>query len=433
MPKSHHEMDFYQWGKIYGDVIHLHVLGKSILVLNSATELLEKRSGINSGRPRFPLFEMLGWDPSLTMLDYGNQFQLHRKMLHQYLNREQCIEYRPIQKQNVHGLVHKLAANPEGSLETIERFATGNIIRIAYGHHIVSNDDGYYKIAHDATTALFESGPAGGTPLDIFPFLEHFPSWFPGTYYANYARDKRHLARTFHEAPVQKVQEQMRAENAEPSFAQSHLETMAREGSESRLTLHDIHGAASILHVVGTDTTTVTLTIFVLAMVLYPECQRKAQEELDAVLGPGRLPEFSDHVSLPFVECVWQETLRWHQAAPLGLPHVSAVDDVYNGMFIPKGTTILSNIRAMTLNDKLYHEPSKFIPERFLPKPAGDGEPLPPVFGFGRRICPGRHFADGTLWMAIATILATLTISKAFDKDGKEITAEVKFKSALLR
>lgn len=53
-----------------------------------------------------------------------------------------------------------------------------------------------------------------------------------------------------------------------------------------------------------------TLSMFFLAMVLYPEQQSRAQKEIDSVIGPDRLPEFGDRASLPYVECILQETLR---------------------------------------------------------------------------------------------------------------------------
>jgi hypothetical protein len=51
--------------------------------------------------------------------------------------------------------------------------------------------------------------------------------------------------------------------------------------------------------------------MFVLAMVLHPECQREAHEEINSVVGTARLPQFSDREALPFVECVYQEVLRF--------------------------------------------------------------------------------------------------------------------------
>lgn len=54
-----------------------------------------------------------------------------------------------------------------------------------------------------------------------------------------------------------------------------------------------------------------------MAMTLYPEVQRKGQSELDAVL-KGRLPEFNDRSSLPYINAIIKETLRWQPVVPLG-------------------------------------------------------------------------------------------------------------------
>ena len=81
---------------------------------------------------------------------------------------------------------------------------------------------------------------------------------------------------------------------------------------------------------------------FLAAMVLFPEVQRKAQAELDAHVGPGRLPDFGDYDSLVYVRAVALEALRWNPVAPLGLPHKVAADDEYMGYRIPKGTIVFS-------------------------------------------------------------------------------------------
>ncbi|KAG6852267.1 hypothetical protein H0H87_010423, partial [Tephrocybe sp. NHM501043] len=86
----------------------------------------------------------------------------------------------------------------------------------------------------------------------------------------------------------------------------------------------------------------------------------------------------------------------------------------------------------MTWDNANYKNPRTFDPSRYLPAPEGRGEPVPTTtWGFGRRVCPGRHLADGTLWISIATILSTLSITKAVGKDGKEITPEEVFQTSV--
>lgn len=85
------------------------------------------------------------------------------------------------------------------------------------------------------------------------------------------------------------------------------------------------------------------MTIFFLAMVNNPEVQAKARKELDAVVGPDRLPTFDDRDSLPYVNAIVKETLRWHSILPLGLSHQLSEDDTYQGYFLPKGSNIVAN------------------------------------------------------------------------------------------
>jgi len=79
-----------------------------------------------------------------------------------------------------------------------------------------------------------------------------------------------------------------------------------------------------------------------MAMALYPDVQKKAQEELDKVIG-NRLPEFNDRPNLPYINAMVKESLRWQLVTPLAVPHMATEADEYNGYYIPKGTIIIGN------------------------------------------------------------------------------------------
>ncbi len=79
-------------------------------------------------------------------------------------------------------------------------------------------------------------------------------------------------------------------------------------------------------------------------MATHPQVVQKAQAELDAVVGPNRLPDFQDTKSLPYICALVKELLRWRVVGPLGLPHCALEDDEYRGFLIPKGTIIIANI-----------------------------------------------------------------------------------------
>lgn len=79
-------------------------------------------------------------------------------------------------------------------------------------------------------------------------------------------------------------------------------------------------------------------------MVVYPDVQRKIQEQLDDTLGMQRLPTFADRTKLSYIDCVVWECLRWNPVLPLGLAHLVSEDDEYGGYLIPKGTSVLPNV-----------------------------------------------------------------------------------------
>ncbi|KIJ16049.1 hypothetical protein PAXINDRAFT_76196, partial [Paxillus involutus ATCC 200175] len=82
-----------------------------------------------------------------------------------------------------------------------------------------------------------------------------------------------------------------------------------------------------------------------------------------------------------------------------------------------------------------YPNAEQFTPERFLTAEATliDDNPAEYTFGFGRRVCPGRHTGDASLWTSIVTMLATLEFALAKDAEGKDITFEPKYIYGLSR
>ena len=87
-----------------------------------------------------------------------------------------------------------------------------------------------------------------------------------------------------------------------------------------------------------------TLQTFFAAMAMNPEVQKRAQSELDSVVGPRRLPNLDDEPELPYVAALIKECLRWRSVIPTGVAHTSMEEDEYKGYRIPKGSIVVSNI-----------------------------------------------------------------------------------------
>ncbi|KAF4615708.1 hypothetical protein D9613_012506 [Agrocybe pediades] len=426
---------FAELAKKYGDVACLRIPGKTMIILNSmraAVDLLEKRSGIYSSRPLSDVFMLMGWEHNLAFISTGKRVQRQRRMLNEYLSRDKCASYLPSQEREARKLVRNLAEDPEEFDEHLNLFSTGIVVRIAYGHDIKREnpvDDAYFKMATDASWCNTHCAAPGSNLVDLLPIMKYLPSWFPGTLPATQARLYRPIIDFLHEFPFADVQRQMDEGSARESYLLTHIEGMRRQEAGYPYTMDDIKGTAAVMIGAGADTTWSTTATFMLAMLLYPEVQKKAQQEIDAFIEENRLPTFSDRSNLPYVNCIVSETYRWYNAAPTGIPHESLEDDIYRGMFIPKGSVIIPNTRGITLDEAVYEHPHTFDPERYL-----RGEPHPVAqFGFGRRICPGRHLADASVWIAVASILAAFEINPVQDSNGTPIVPNEDFKYGITR
>jgi hypothetical protein len=165
-------------------------------------------------------------------------------------------------------------------------------------------------------------------------------------------------------------------------------------------------------------------------MLAYPETQARAQAELDAVIGRTRLPTFADYPHLPYIRAMVKELLRWKPVAPIISPHRSTEDDWYEGMFIPKGTICPANVWHMNRDPEIFGENTEdFDPGRYLDARAAVALDLKKeghfTYGFGNRICVGRHMADNALFINMATLLWAMRIERKKDASGQFLPLDV--------
>ncbi|KAH7328195.1 cytochrome P450 [Stachybotrys elegans] len=421
IPKENTAATYAQWSKKYkSDVIHVKSLGQSIIVLNSlraAKELLDKKGAIYSDRPRFTLFEEMGWKKTLTFLPYGECWQMHRKMLQTDLSNTNVRQWQPFQLQECRRTINNMLCNSDWE-NSLRRFTVAIVLKVSYGTDVFDENDPYIKIANDAMYAMGNGGAPANSIVEVFPLARYLPNWLLRDWPLKFARDWKWAIQTLHEVPFScAYKDVVSCDNVK--FTADRMLTRTEEQCQN-WTLEDIKGAAGAVFIAGADTTWATCVIFILNMVLNPEVQRKAHEQLDLVVGRDRLPNFGDRPNLPYIEWIVQEVYRWSPLAPLGIPHKSVKNDVYNGMHIPK---------AMGRDERVYHDPASFQPERYRPiEEGGPGEPFPVAhFGFGRRICVGRFLADNSVWIMICTMLATLRFQKKTDADGNVMPTRVEF------
>ena len=304
---------------------------------------------------------------------------------------------------------------------------------MAYGYAIDTSGSDVLVGTIKSTIANFSLAAVPmGWAVDIMPALRYLPDHFPGAGFKETARRWRKIVEASAYIPYEFVQRQMAAGEHRPSYVSKLVEQLEREnGGLNAGDEEAIIWSAASLYGAAADTSVITLTAFTLAMIEFPEVQRKAQQEIDRVIGNDRLPTFSDRVSLPYINAVVKEATRWWPIAPMGFPHTATETFYHESMRIPKGAYLLPAVWWFLHDPSVYSDPESFDPGRFLP-PRNEPEPETEAFGYGRRKCPGRFFADAGIYLNIVQTLAAFNIGKAVDKGGQEIEVDVKQGSGIL-
>ncbi|KAI1437328.1 cytochrome protein [Xylaria sp. CBS 124048] len=423
-PPGQRECDHWIKHKdLYGPISSVTVLGTTIVIVQSpelAIELLEKRSLNYSSRPKFTFAEIAGFGNILPMLPYNKTLRSYRRAMHSMLGSPAAVaSFMDRQEIESQRLLMRILHEPESFLEHIRTAAGAFILKMIYGYTIEPHKPDRLVQLIDASTEYFAAAAASGTWLvDILPALRYLPEWMPGTGWKKTAKLWNATVTETGEKPLRFARKQAARGNPEKSY----VNRLYREkGDELTHEDHElIKWSAFSLYGGGADTTVSTISAFLLAMTLYPDVQRKAREEIDRVIGSGRLPKYSDKEHLPYVGAVVSEAWRWHTVAPIVAPHMAEAADTINGYYIPKGALVIANLWWFTHDPAVYPDPSLFNPLRFLgPNPAPD--PNRHNFGYGRRICPGQHLARSSVWVTIAQLLAVFDISKGLDENGREI------------
>ncbi|KAF9534905.1 cytochrome P450 [Crepidotus variabilis] len=408
---------YTEWYRKYGDVTYFRIFKEHFILVSSheaAVEFFEKRSKNYSTRPFSMMAQLMGWNFPTSFKPYGEQWRAERRLLQHHFKPDAMPSYHAIQTRQVNIMLQRLLTEPDEFRNHIRNLAGAIIMSTVYGYDIAPKDDPYVKIAETATSKLGEAMFPGASPVNVLPFLRYFPDWFPGCGFHQSARDTKVVIDAMLNEPIASVQERIKRGINDPCIA-SQLLSNQDVSIESQV----VKNVCSTIYAAGYDTTISAVATFFYAMANFHDVQLKAQTEIESVIGTDRLPSFDDRATLPYVEALFRELLRWQPVVPFSLFHAASEEDAYNGYHIPKGATIIPNIRAMTRDPSRYMEPEIFNPSRFLKLDGTlNDDDVQYVFGFGRRICPGRYFASDTVWLSIVRVLFLFDIQRKKDAFG---------------
>ncbi|KAI5988515.1 cytochrome P450 [Pisolithus albus] len=428
---------YAQWSRTYGDIVYIRVFGQDIIFVNSektARILAEGRSEIYSDRNRSSVNKDFGTSRMTFALEYGKEWKTHRKLFHLSLRNDVVDRYNDLHLDHARQLSENISRDSSNFFEHLDLYAGAIVTELVYGRRVEGKDDPVFATASALAEILNKQVTANRIVLSkILPFLLYLPSWFPGAGFKRKASQCRKLAAEMVDLPFAMAKDEMvsywllRSAFAHP---------VQERGVLPHCMISDLLKLGGVEESLAKAATASVLKTVILVMVLYPDVQDKIHTELDTIVGRGTIPTFADRPRLPYLQAVLYETMRWNPPGPLGLPHATTTSDIYEGHYIPKSTFhFIFAYRAM--KDHGYDDPDRFDPTRHL---APDGQLRPEsrqhnliFYGFGKRVCPGRFFADHAIWAAAVVMMSTLKFGKAKDSSGKFIEVDPVFPNALIR
>ncbi|KZV84168.1 cytochrome P450 [Exidia glandulosa HHB12029] len=413
---------YAKMAKDWGPIIYFRVPGREFVFLNDyedAVNLFEKRGSLYSYRPHMHMaHELVGRKITVLFAQYGDRLKQYRRMINTITNPRAAPQHWPLQTKETHKLLGRLLESPDRFLNHLRQHAVATTMMMVYGYNLVESHDVHIDLADKMAKLTNIASQPGRWLVDSFPWMEYIPEWIPGAGFKRFAKQLHSELEQFTDAPMRMTKERIVDGNAEPCFVVTQLE----EKDPVNPALHEeyVKYAAAGMYSGGTDSG------------IFPEVQKKAQAELDDVVGTDRLPAVEDMPRLPYIDALIKEIHRFSPIINL-IPHAAPVDDEYKGYIIPAGAAVIANSWAFAHDEALYPAPYTFDPDRYLGVRGKDVvDPRQFVFGLGRRRCAGVAVAESFSFLAVASVLSVFDIKKATDEMGREITPEFDFDDALI-
>ncbi|KAH7379152.1 cytochrome P450 [Phaeosphaeria sp. MPI-PUGE-AT-0046c] len=400
----------------------------------AANEILIKRAGIYSSRPRMLMFAEFGVGQANLLhkqtytKEQRERFRDLRKITHHGVGIQQVQGYRSFQDDENKAVVYDLLTSPDDYVAHFERYAASVVSIIGFGRRIASVTDPIVtEVIAFMQLAAHVAVIAKDFPrlMESFPFLAKFPNWmapWKGQFGKNSSKSRSHSHGHERHGFFYAL-----AQEANECEEENYCKYVFREAPKYNLSPAEISSLAANLIGAGADTSSSTLVTAVMAMRAFPETLPAALEELDHVVGKDRSPGPGD--DLPYMRAFVKEVFRWRSVAIVGgTAHAPTQDDMWNGYLIPKGTWIQGNVWAIHHNEREFPDPDRFNPSRFL-----DGEDKRPfpgekgymTFGWGRRSCAGQALAEQGTFLSVCRLVWAYRVGPAVDERGENVPVDI--------
>ncbi|XP_003470593.2 cytochrome P450 2D16-like [Cavia porcellus] len=410
---------FYKLRSRFGDVFSLQLAWKPVVVVNGLSavrEALVTHSEETADRPPFPIYEHLGFrqnSKGVALAPYGPAWReqrrfsvstlrnlgLGKKSLEQWVTEEAACLCAAFASQD---------GRPFLPNALLSKAVCNVIASLIYARRFEYEDPGFMRMMDLLEDSLKEDSGLVPEVLNAFPMLLRIPG---------VAEKALPALKAFLDLQDELLTEhRMTWDPSQPprDLTDAFLaEVVKVKGNpESSFNDENLRMVVGNLFTAGMVTTSTTLAWALLLMILHPDEQRRVQQEIDKVIGPGRCPEMADQAHMPFTNAVIHEVQRFADIIPMNLPHMTSRDTEVQGFLIPKGTTLITNLSSVLKDETAWEKPLKFYPAHFLD---AEGRFVKPEafmpFSAGPRICLGEPLARMELFLFFTSLLQRFSFS----------------------
>ncbi|KAL2903344.1 Cytochrome P450 98A2 [Bienertia sinuspersici] len=400
---------FYEWAQIYGPIISFRLGPELNIVVSNAEfakQVLKEHDQVLANRYRKPSGRFTKDGKDLIWADYGPHFVKVRKVSTLALFTPKKIEaLRPIREDEAIAMIESLfneCTNPEnkGKPLNIRKHTSlmtfNNITRLTFGRRFINSNGELDPLGKELMGVLSIRKVKRFNNVNFIaehlPWLRKLLSLFESdndeveVAMLNARLDK------FIKEIIDEYAEAKLKNNVNGEIANKHhfVDALLTMKDEYDLSDDTVFGLLWDMIIAGVDTVAISTEWGLAELTRNPRVQKKAQEELDQVIG-NRIMTEEDLSKLPYLKCIAKESLRLHPPTPLMLPHKAKAHVKIGGYDIPKGSTVHVNVWALGRDPNVWADVHEFRPERFFEEDVDmkghDFRLLP--FGAGRRICPG--------------------------------------------
>lgn len=403
--------DLYKLAKKYGPIMSMRFGLVPVIVASSphaAKQFLKTHDLVFASRPDNRAAKFIAYDQrNLTFAKYGSYWRNMRKLCTlELLSTLKINSFQAMRKQEVSNFVTFIsrAASSGVEFDISANLATLNVnmaCLMIFGKKYMDNEfdeRGFKYVVQEAL--ILAATPNIG---EFFPFLDVFDL-------QGIVRRMKELAKIFDEFFERIIDEHVQ-DSKEEKQTKDFVDTLMNimEFGEAEFEFDRRHVKAILLDmlIASMDTSATSIDWIFSELLAHPKIIKKLQKELEQVVGINRMVKESDLEKLEYLDMVIKEGFRLHPISPLLVPHESIEDCTIDGFDIPKGSRLLVNTWAIGRDPKVWPEPEKFVPERFVGSNIDlrrhDFRLLP--FGSGRRSCPGLQLGLTTVRLVLAQLV----------------------------